>query len=95
VRPRSANEWRSFWHHGGEAQLETLLADVWTPLRDAPESARRPPAERLALLLGSAAPVRALAAELGRIRTELGASPDAAADQDAAARVAEWFHARR
>jgi hypothetical protein len=94
VRPRSANEWRSFWHHGGEEQLEALLKDVWTPLRDASEEACRPQAERVALLLGSAAPDRALASELGRIRIDLGAEPDPDEDTDAAGRISSWFRSQ-
>ncbi len=94
MRPRSANEWRSFWHHGGEEQLEALLRDVWPPVREVPEAVRRPQVERVALLLGSNAPERALAGELGRIRAELGAEPDAAADRAAAARIADWFQAQ-
>jgi len=91
VRPRSANEWRSFWHQGGEEQLEALLRDVWPPLRDVPAPVCRPQAERVALLLGSAAPDRALASELGRIRADLGAEPDADADAEAATRISAWF----
>jgi hypothetical protein len=87
VRPRSANEWRSFWHHGGEEQLHDVLRDVWSPEASAAD------AERVALLLGSAAPVRALAGELGRIRAESGANPDPDADRQAAEKVDEWFRA--
>jgi hypothetical protein len=88
VRPRSANEWRSFWHHGGEAELREVLRDVWSPDATSAE------AERVALLLGSAAPVRALAGELGRIRAEGGGEPDPEADRDAAEKVDEWFRTR-
>lgn len=94
MRPRSANEWRSFWHHGGEERLEALLRDVWQPLRDAPADACRPQAERVALLLGSAAPDRALASELGRIRADLGADADPAADAEAAGRISAWFRSQ-
>src|SRR5438552_8804293 len=73
VRPRSANEWRSFWHHGGDAELRSALRDAWPPLRGAGEQTCARPAERIATLLGSSAPLRALASELGRIRAdELG-----------------------
>ena len=88
MRPRSANEWRSFWHQGGEAELCDLLRDVWSP------DASPDQAERVALLLGSSAPVRALAGELGRIRTESGADPDPQADRMAAEKVDEWFRTR-
>jgi hypothetical protein len=88
VRPRNANEWRSFWHQGGEAELCGVLRDAWSPDTSAAQ------AERVALLLGSAAPVRALAGELGRLRAESGLEPDADADRDAAEKVDEWFRTR-
>ena len=88
MRPRSANEWRSFWHQGGEAELCDVLRDVWSPDTSPAQ------AERVALLLGSAAPVRALAGELGRIRAESGVESDADADREAAEKVDEWFRAR-
>jgi hypothetical protein len=92
VRPRSASEWRAFWHHGGEAELRVVLRDAWPPLRDTPEDACVRPAERVATLLGSNAPPRALASELGRIRAdELGAAPDAEADGAAADAIVAWF----
>ena len=94
MRPRSANEWRSFWHQGGEGELRDVLRDVWEPLHDVPDEICIPQAERVALLLGSSAPVRALSAELGRIRVELGGDPDAEADRDAAEKVSEWFQTR-
>jgi hypothetical protein len=91
VRPRSASEWRAFWHHGGEAELRVVLRDAWPPLRDAPEEACVRPAERIATLLGSNAPARALASELGRIRDELGAVLAADEDSAAADAVLAWF----
>jgi hypothetical protein len=94
VRPRSANEWRQFWHHGGDDELRSLLQELWPPLQAVDDEAAALHSERIALLLGSAAPPRALASELGRIRAELGASPDADADRAAAERVNEWFLAR-
>jgi hypothetical protein len=94
VRPRSANEWRSFWHQGGERELLDVLREAWTPLRGVSDEMSATQAERVALLLGSSAPVRALAAELGRIRADLGAAPDVEADRDAAGKVSEWFQAR-
>jgi hypothetical protein len=95
VRPRSANEWRSFWHHGGDSELREVLRREWPPLHDAAEADCARPAERIATLLGSNAPVRALASELGRIRAdELGAEPDPEADRAAAAAIHAWFAAR-
>jgi hypothetical protein len=95
VRPRSANEWRSFWHHGGDAELREVLRREWPPLHGASEQASARPAERVATLLGSNAPVRALASELGRIRAdELGSVPDAEADHVTAEAVRGWFDAR-
>jgi len=94
VRPRSANEWRSFWHQGGDAELRQVLRREWPPLHDASEQACVRPAERVATLLGSNAPVRALASELGRIRAdELGAPPDPEADGLSAEAVRSWFDA--
>lgn len=80
MRPRSANEWRDFWRDGGEQQLHAQLEEF------APHSVR------IATLLGSNAPFRALVAELGRIREhELGAAADPARDEEVAARVHGWF----
>jgi hypothetical protein len=46
----------------------------------------------VATLLGSNAPPRALASELGRIRAdELGAEPDRDADRAAADAIHDWF----
>jgi hypothetical protein len=80
MRPRSANEWRDFWRDGGERELHAQLDEF------APHSVR------IATLLGSNAPKRALLAELGRIREhELGgpAAPDR--DAEVAERVYAWF----
>jgi hypothetical protein len=73
VRPRSANEWRDFWRDGGVRELEALLGEL------------APHATRLATLLGSNAPKRAIAAEIGRIR---GGEPD----EELASRIHDWFH---
>jgi hypothetical protein len=91
MRPRSANEWRRFWHRGGERQLEAVLRASWKPLADVDDDICATQAERIALLLGSAAPARAIAAELGRIRRVLHVEPDAAADEATAVTVREWF----
>jgi len=80
MRPRSANEWRDFWRDGGERELHAQLAEF------APHSVR------IATLLGSNAPLRALVAELGRIRVhelELPANPSR--DAEVADRVYAWF----
>ena len=80
MRPRSANEWRDFWRDGGERELHAQLEEL------APYSVR------IATLLGSNAPERALVAELGRIREhELNAAPDPRRDAEIAARVYAWF----
>jgi hypothetical protein len=80
VRPRSANEWRDFWRDGGERELAAQLDEL------APYSVR------IATLLGSGAPLRALVAEFGRIRQhELGADPDPERDAELAVRVYGWF----
>ena len=80
TRPRSANEWRDFWRDGGERELHAQLEEF------APYSVR------IATLLGSNAPQRALVAELGRIREhELKAAPDPARDAQLASRIYGWF----
>jgi hypothetical protein len=80
VRPRGANEWRDFWRDGGERELHAQLEEF------APYSVR------IATLLGSNAPLRALVAELGRIRAHvLDATPDPARDNEIAERVHSWF----
>ena len=67
----------------------------WSPLRGAPTEACARPTERVATLLGSNAPVRALAAELGRIRVdELGVEPDPDADRETAEAIQRWFEAQ-
>jgi hypothetical protein len=80
MRPRSANEWRDFWRDGGERELHAQLEEF------APHSVR------IATLLGSNAPLRALVAELGRIREhELRTPANPARDEDLAERVYGWF----
>ncbi len=80
MRPRSANEWRDFWRDGGERELRALLEEF------APYSVR------IATLLGSNAPERALVAELGRIREhELQGASDPERDAAVASRVYVWF----
>lgn len=80
MRPRSANEWRDFWRDGGERELHARLGEF------APHSVR------IATLLGSNAPLRALVSELGRIREhELHAPPDPGADAELAGRIYAWF----
>jgi hypothetical protein len=80
VRPRSANEWRDFWRDGGERELHGQLEEF------APFSVR------IATLLGSNAPLRALVSELGRIREhELGAPADPLRDAEVARRIRAWF----
>jgi hypothetical protein len=82
MRPRSANEWRDFWRDGGERELHAQLQEF------APYSVR------IATLLGSNAPLRALVSELGRIREhELGTPADPPRDGALAERVYAWFEA--
>jgi hypothetical protein len=95
VRPRSASEWRSFWHQGGEQQLAGVLRSAWPPIESAGDEAGEAAAERIALLLGSAAPSRAIAGELGRIRGELGLEGDTETDRAAADAVHAWFESQR
>ena len=57
-------------------------------------SSRRTPS-RIATLLGSNAPPRALVAELGRIREhELQAASDPERDEEIGARICAWFGAQ-
>jgi hypothetical protein len=80
MRPRSANEWRDFWRDGGERELAAQLDEF------------EPYSVRIATLLGSGSPERALVAELGRIREhELGGTPDPARDAELAHRISSWF----
>jgi hypothetical protein len=82
VRPRSANEWRDFWRDGGEQELHAQLDEF------APYSVR------IATLLGSNAPERALVGELGRIREhELKTPHHPERDAAVASRVYAWFEA--
>ena len=82
MRPRGANEWRDFWRDGGERELHAQLEEF------APYSVR------IATLLGSNAPERALVAELGRIREhELKAAQDPERDVEVASRIRKWFEA--
>jgi len=82
VRPRAANEWRDFWRDGGERALAARLDEF------------EPYSVRVATLLGSNAPRRALVAELARIREhELRTSADPDRDAEIASRVYDWFHA--
>jgi hypothetical protein len=84
MRPRSANEWRDFWRDGGEHELAAQLDEF------------EPYSVRIATLLGSGAPERALVAELGRIREhELGAPADPERDAELAQRVRSWFPGTR
>jgi hypothetical protein len=80
MRPRSANEWRDFWRDGGERELAAQLDEF------------EPYSVRIATLLGSGSPERALVAELGRIREhELDAPPDPGRDAELAHRIHSWF----
>ena len=80
MRPRNANEWRDFWRDGGERELAAQLDEF------------EPYSVRLATLLGSNAPLRALVGELGRIRThELALPPDPQRDTEVGERIYSWF----
>jgi hypothetical protein len=93
LRPRSASDWRGWWAAGGERELRAVLREAWPPLAETDDETCAHLATRLATLLGSRAPVKALAAELGRMRAELGAEPEQAEDLTAAARIEGWFPA--
>jgi hypothetical protein len=93
VRPRSATDWRAWWADGGEQKLRAVFLDAWPPLQAVDEETRAHYATRLATLLGSRSPLRAIAAELGRMRAELALPNDADEDAKAAERVQAWFPA--
>jgi hypothetical protein len=81
VRPRSANEWRDFWRDGGERELAAQLDEL------------EPYSVRIATLLGSNAPLKAIVGELGRIREhELHAPPDPNRDAELGRQIHDWFH---
>ena len=70
------------WRDGGERELHAQLDEF------APHSVR------IATLLGSNAPQRAVVAELGRIREhELRGSPAPERDAAVGARIYAWFEA--
>ncbi len=69
------------------------MREAWPPLAGAPEEVVAAMATRFSTLLGSRAPLRALVAELGRMRAELGAPPDPEEDARAAEYVQGWFPA--
>ena len=92
MRPRSANEWRAFWRGGGEVELRRVLRRAWAPAAAAGDEDCAHLSTRVATLLGSNAPARALAAELGRIRAhDLRIEADAEADAQAAESLHAWF----
>jgi hypothetical protein len=93
MRPRSSTDWRQWWAEGGEQELRALLRQAWPPLASVDDGTCAHMATRLSTLLGSRAPLRALAAELRRMRAELGAPSDDAEDERTAAIVQEWFPA--
>lgn len=81
MRPRAANEWRDFWRDGGERELAAQLDEL------------EPYSVRVATLLGSNAPLKAVVAELGRIREhELQAPADPQRDAELGQRIYDWFH---
>jgi hypothetical protein len=89
---KGAGEWRDFWRERGMRELARVLNESWEPLTVASPAERESCAFRVASLLGSRAPLLALADELGRIRgDELGlpAAPDE--DERAAATITTWF----
>src|SRR5690242_6807168 len=91
MRPRSATDWRRWWAAGGEQELRAVFREAWPPLADADDETCSRLATRLSTLLGSRSPLKALTAELGRMRAEMGSPPDRDSDEAAALRVQEWF----
>ena len=76
-------------------ELAGVLRSAWPPMASADDEAAQAAVERIALLLGSAAPPRAIASELGRIRGDLGAEADPESDTSAADAVHAWFETQR
>jgi hypothetical protein len=93
VRPRSASDWRQWWAAGGEQELRVVFREAWPPLVGTDEETCAHLATRLATLLGSRSPLKALTAELGRMRADLGAAAAPAEDAAAAERIQAWFPA--
>ena len=89
---KGAGEWRDFWRERGMQELAGVLAKSWAPLAAASSAERESCAFRIASLLGSRAPVAALAEELGRIRRdELGLAAAPGEDERAAVTITSWF----
>jgi hypothetical protein len=89
---KGAGEWRDFWRERGMQELARMLNESWAPLAAAPPAERESCAFRVASLLGSRAPVSALAEELGRIRRdELGLAAVPGEDERAAVTITSWF----
>ncbi len=88
---KSAREWRAFWRSRGMRELADVVSAEWPPLDAAADDAREDCLFRIASLLGSRAPAKALADELGRVRRELGDEPVPLEDTQAAHAIAEWF----
>jgi hypothetical protein len=87
----SAGDWRAFWQGRGMRELQLLLWAAWDPMDDGSPGEYDGYALRVASLLGSRASREAIAAELGRIRDELGLEPDLAEDARAATKITAWF----
>ena len=89
---KGAGEWRDFWRERGMPELAQVLAESWAPLAAASPAERESCGFRIASLLGSRAPVPALAEELGRIRRdELGLAAAPGVDQRVAVTITSWF----
>jgi hypothetical protein len=89
---KGAGEWRDFWRDRGMRELVRVLDESWAPLAAASPAERESCAFRVASLLGSRAPMVALAEELGRIRRdELGLSAAPGEDERAAVTITTWF----
>jgi hypothetical protein len=89
---KGAGEWRDFWRERGMQELARVLEESWAPLASASPAERESCAFRVASLLGSRAPVAALAVELGRIRRdELGLAAAPGEDERAAVTITSWF----
>ena len=72
-------------------ELARVLEESWAPIAAAGPEERESCAFRVASLLGSRAPLGALAEELGRVRRDFGlpAAPDE--DERSAATITSWF----
>jgi hypothetical protein len=72
-------------------ELADVVSASWPPLDGADRETRETCVFRIASLLGSRAPAKAVSDELARIRFDLGAQARPLEDTRAAHAIAAWF----